>query len=69
MYLINGTKVFVGKDPIPPDYLYWLAQTDPKAPRHDNLGAFFVPTSLPGIHCQPLDLAFPDRRGPVLKLV
>lgn len=56
VYVINGTKVFVGEDPLPPDYLYWLAVTDLKAPRHANLGAFFVPIDLPGIHCQPLDL-------------
>jgi alkylation response protein AidB-like acyl-CoA dehydrogenase len=55
-YIINGTKVFVGEDPIPPDYLYWLAVTDPNAPRHHNIGAFFIPTNLPGVHCQPLDL-------------
>lgn len=55
-YIINGTKVFVGEDPIPPDYFYWLAVTDPKAPRHSNLGAFFIPAGLPGIHCQPLNL-------------
>jgi alkylation response protein AidB-like acyl-CoA dehydrogenase len=56
VYVINGTKVFVGEDPLPPDYFYWLAVTDPKAPRHKNLGAFFIPAGLPGIHCQPLDL-------------
>jgi alkylation response protein AidB-like acyl-CoA dehydrogenase len=55
-YIISGTKVFVGEDPIKPDYLYWLAITDPKAPRHENLSAFFIPADLPGIHCTPLNL-------------
>ncbi|MBI4296217.1 MAG: acyl-CoA dehydrogenase family protein [Chloroflexi bacterium] len=58
VYIINGTKVFVGDapDPVRPDYLYWLAVTNPDAPRHDNLSAFFVPADLAGIHFQPLDL-------------
>jgi len=56
VFIINGTKVFVGEDPVPPDYFYWLAVTDPAAPRHENLGAFFIPADLPGIHFQPLDL-------------
>jgi alkylation response protein AidB-like acyl-CoA dehydrogenase len=56
VYVINGTKVFVGEDPLPPDYFYFLAVTDPKAARHENLSAFFIPADLPGIHCQPLDL-------------
>lgn len=56
VFIINGTKVFVGEDPVPPDYFYWLAVTDPKAPRHENISAFFIPSDLPGIHCTPLDL-------------
>jgi alkylation response protein AidB-like acyl-CoA dehydrogenase len=56
VFVINGTKVFVGEHPVPPDYYYWLAVTDPGAPRHENISAFFIPADLPGIHCQPLDL-------------
>ena len=56
VYVINGTKVFVGEDPEPPDYFYFLAVTDPQAPRHENISAFFIPNGLPGIHCTPLDL-------------
>jgi alkylation response protein AidB-like acyl-CoA dehydrogenase len=58
VYVINGTKVFVGHSPPPihPDYLYWPAVTDPKAPRHENISAFFVPGDLPGITYTPLDL-------------
>ncbi len=56
VFIINGTKVFVGEDPTLPDYLYFLAITEPKAPRHDNLSAFFIPIDLPGIHCQQLNL-------------
>jgi alkylation response protein AidB-like acyl-CoA dehydrogenase len=46
----------VGESPVPPDYLYFLAVTEPQAPRHENLSAFFVPANLPGVHCQPLNL-------------
>jgi alkylation response protein AidB-like acyl-CoA dehydrogenase len=58
VYIINGIKVFVGIQPIPPipDYLYWPAVTDPKAPRHHNLSTFFIPGELPGITYNPLDL-------------
>ena len=58
VYIINGNKVFVGSSPVGlrPDYLYWPAVTDPKAPRHHNISAFFMPADLPGIRYQPLDL-------------
>jgi alkylation response protein AidB-like acyl-CoA dehydrogenase len=58
VYIINGTKVFVGIQPIPPipDYLYWPAVTDPTAPRHQNLSAFYIPGDLPGITYTALDL-------------
>lgn len=58
IYIINGTKVFVGHSPPPihPDYLYWPAVTDPNAPRHENISAFFIPGDLPGITYTPLDL-------------
>lgn len=54
-YVINGTKLWVGsRDPV--DFLYMLAVTDPSAPRHNNLGAFYIPANLPGITITPLDL-------------
>ncbi|MBI2979554.1 MAG: acyl-CoA dehydrogenase family protein [Chloroflexi bacterium] len=58
VYVIDGTKVFVGQMPagLRPDYLYWPAVTDPKAPRHQNISAFFIPADLPGITYIPLNL-------------
>ncbi|MBI2979555.1 MAG: acyl-CoA dehydrogenase family protein [Chloroflexi bacterium] len=58
VYVINGDKVFVGQQPegLRPDYLYWPAVTDPKAPRHQNISAFFIPADLPGITYIPLNL-------------
>ncbi len=58
VYVVNGHKIYIGSTPVGlrPDYLYWPAVTDPKAPRHENLGAFFMPANLPGITYRPLDL-------------
>jgi len=58
VYIVNGTKVFVGHSPPPilPDYLYWPAVTDTTAPRHENISALFIPGDLPGITYTPLDL-------------
>ncbi len=58
VYIVNGTKVFVGHIPPPlrPDYLYWPAVTDPTAPRHQNISAFWIPGDLPGITYTHLDL-------------
>ena len=61
VYVVNGTKVFVGNCPAPiqsilPNILYWPAVTDPKAPRHANISAFFIPGDLPGITYTPLNL-------------
>ncbi|MDD5287794.1 MAG: acyl-CoA dehydrogenase family protein [Dehalococcoidales bacterium] len=62
VYVINGTKLYVGHNipPVLPEYLYWPAITDPKAPRHQNLSAFFIPADLPGIQYEPLDLTASD---------
>ena len=58
VYVINGDKVFVGHIPPPghPEFLYWIAVTNPNAPRHENLSAFFIPGDIPGITYTPLDL-------------
>src|SRR3990172_467361 len=57
-YIINGDKVFVGQMPVGarPGFLYWPPVTDPNAPRHQNISAFFIPPDLPGITYVPLDL-------------
>jgi alkylation response protein AidB-like acyl-CoA dehydrogenase len=57
-YIISGDKIFVGETPVGlrPDYLYWPAVTDPKAPRHENISAFFIPSDLPGIKYEAMEL-------------
>ncbi len=54
-YVLNGQKIFVGSDH-GCDYMWTITVTDPEAKRHENLGWFMVPTHLPGITIQPMDL-------------
>jgi alkylation response protein AidB-like acyl-CoA dehydrogenase len=54
-YVINGQKVFVGSA-FGCDYMWTLTCTDSKAARHQNLGWFMIPASLPGITVAPMDL-------------
>jgi len=49
-FVINGVKCFISA--VDPDYLWLLAVTDPDAPRHANLGHFYMPNYLPGINWQ-----------------
>ena len=55
-FVVNGTKTFISGNFGPPDYFWMLAVTDPDAPRHRNLGAFYFPGNLPGIEIQKLDM-------------
>ncbi len=54
-YVLNGQKIFVGSDH-GCDFMWTITVTDPEAKRHENLGWFMVPTHLPGITIQPMDL-------------
>ena len=54
-YVLNGQKIFVGSDH-GCDYMWTITVTDPGAKRHENLGWFMVPSHLPGITIQPMDL-------------
>ena len=54
-YVLNGQKIFVGSDH-GCDYMWTITVTDPDAKRHENLGWFMVPSHLPGITIQPMDL-------------
>ena len=53
-YVINGVKCFISA--VDPDYCWLLAVTDPDAPRHANLGHFYMPNYLPGIKWQRMGL-------------
>ena len=67
-WLITGEKVFVGGDAgyLSPDMktpdlkqmgeFFCLAVTDQNAPRHRNMGYFYIPGETPGITVQTLDL-------------
>ena len=54
-YIINGQKVYVGSS-LGCDYMWTLTVTDTEAKRHENLGWFMIPSTLPGITVQPMDL-------------
>ena len=57
-FVINGQKMFVG-GMYEPEQFWLLARTDPDAPRHKNLGMFIVPSDLPGITVNPINLLSP----------
>ena len=61
-YVINGHKTFVGSSH-DVDQFWTILMTDPKAPRHENVSWFIVPSSLPGITIMPLDLMGSDNEG------
>ena len=54
-FIITGQKMWVG-DSFDPDWLWCLAVTDPDAPSHQNIGAFFMPADLPGISIANLNV-------------
>ncbi|MBM2826750.1 MAG: hypothetical protein HW403_814 [Dehalococcoidia bacterium] len=53
-FIINGVKCYISS--VNPDMCWLLAVTDPDAPRHANLGHFFMPNHLPGITWQLQEL-------------
>ncbi len=67
-WVITGEKVFVGGDhgyidpetKVPDEMqvgeIFCLAITDPNAPRHRNMGYFYIPGMVPGMSVQTLDL-------------
>ena len=67
-WVITGEKVFVGgdsgyaspetkvPDALQMGVLFCLAITDPNAPRHRNMGFFYIPGDAPGVTAQTLDL-------------
>ena len=54
-YVINGQKIYVGSS-LGCDYMWTITCTDNEAPRHQNLGWFMIPATLPGITVQPMEL-------------
>ena len=61
-YIINGQKIYVGSS-LGADYVWTITCTDNEAPRHENLGWFMIPTDLPGITIQPMDLLIAGGEG------
>ncbi len=50
-YVFNGIKCYISFLHMP-DFFWTLAVTDPDAPRHANVGHFYMPTNLQGISRQ-----------------
>ena len=61
-YVINGQKIYVGSS-LGCDMVWTLTRTDTEAPRHQNLGWFMIPSDLPGITIQPMDLLIAGGEG------
>jgi len=55
-WVINGSKQFISGGGGPPDYLYTLVNTNPEAPRHENISAFIIDSKTQGITIQRMDL-------------
>jgi alkylation response protein AidB-like acyl-CoA dehydrogenase len=54
-YVISGTKTLVGGH-FEADWLFYLAITDPSAPRRENLSGFLVPADAAGITMTDLEM-------------
>jgi alkylation response protein AidB-like acyl-CoA dehydrogenase len=54
-FIFNGNKMFIS-GLFEPEWMTVLAVTDPDAPRHANLGQFWIPANLPGITWENQDL-------------
>ena len=61
-YVINGQKIYVGSS-LGCDMVWTITRTDTEAPRHQNLGWFMIPSDLPGITIQPMDLLISGGEG------
>ena len=61
-WVINGSKQFISGAG-QPDYLFTLVNTNPEAPRHENLSLFMIKGDLPGITIQKMDLISMEEYG------
>ena len=61
-YVINGGKIFVGSDH-GAEQAWVLCETDPSAPRHENLSWFIIPMDAPGVSILPMDLLGTGNEG------
>ena len=61
-YVINGQKIFVGSDH-GAEQAWVLCETNPEAPRHENLSWFIIPMDLPGVSILPMDLLGTGNEG------
>jgi acyl-CoA dehydrogenase len=61
-WVVNGSKQFVsggGK----PDWLFTLVNTNPDAPRHENISLLMIKSDSPGVTIQRMDLIVMEATG------
>lgn len=63
-WIINGSKMFTSNAQNS-SYVFLLTNTDPNAPKHQNLTMFLVPLDSPGIEIQPIRTVDGDRTNAV----
>ncbi|MGB2694451.1 MAG: acyl-CoA dehydrogenase family protein, partial [Dehalococcoidia bacterium] len=64
-YVINGTKAFAGGH-FEADYFYFLAVTDPKGARRENLSVFLIPSGLPGVTITDMDMIAGSKKRTII---
>jgi acyl-CoA dehydrogenase len=62
-WVINGSKQFISGDGRP-EWLFTLVNTDPEAPRHENISLFMIKADSPGITIQNMDLIVREFQRP-----
>ena len=60
-WVVNGSKQFISTRGAPdgaggsPDWLFTLVNTNPQAPRHENISLFMIDAKAPGVTIQRMD--------------
>jgi len=60
-WVVNGSKQFISGGG-QPDWLFTLVNTNPEAPRHENISLLMIDAKLPGVTIQRMDLI--NNEGP-----
>jgi alkylation response protein AidB-like acyl-CoA dehydrogenase len=61
-WVVNGSKQFISGGGIP-DWLFTLVNTNPEAPRHENISLIMIKADSPGVTIQRMDLIAMETMG------
>ena len=61
-WVVNGSKQFISGGGTP-DWLFTLVNTNPDAPRHENISLLMIKAGSPGVSIQRMDLIAGDNIG------